>query len=215
MPHFFLELVSRTDEARRAFESHPTVLDAVANGMTLDRYRSLLSELYSLVLHFNPGCAAAARRMSDRYPEVRSFLYEHMHEESGHEAWVLDDLEAIGAGRDAVLQWAPSPHVLAINGYNYWAADRRHPCSILGMIYVLEVIASVYGGPFSEAMRESLLLQGDRGVSFISSHASLDAEHMSQLREVLNRVEDPDAQAAVIESVLFNFHHVTNVFGSV
>jgi hypothetical protein len=101
MSHFFIDLVSRTDEARRSFEAHPVVLDAVANGLSLDRYRVLLSELYSLVLHFNPGCAAAASRMSDRFPAVRSFLYEHMHEESGHEAWVLDDLEAIGSAKTA------------------------------------------------------------------------------------------------------------------
>ena len=215
MPHFFIDLVSRTDEARRSFEAHPVVLDAVANGMSLDRYRVLLSELYSLVLHFNPGCAAAASRLTDGFPAVRSFLYEHMHEESGHEVWVLDDLEAVGVGREFVLGYTPSPHVLAINGYNYWAADRKHPCSILGMMYVLEVIASVYGGPFSTSMREALLLQGDRGISFISSHSALDAEHMVQLREVLNLVEDVDAQEAIVESVLFNFHHITNVFGSV
>jgi len=215
MSHFFIDLVSRTDEARRSFETHPVVLDAVANGMSLDRYRALLSELYSLVLHFNPGCAVAASRMTDRFPAVRSFLYEHMHEESGHETWVLDDLEAIGVARDRVLSYAPSPHVLALNGYNYWAADRKHPCSILGMMYVLEVIASVYGGPFSAAMRETLLLQGDRGISFISSHSTLDAQHMAQLREVLNLVEEADAQSAIVESVLFNFHHITSVFGSV
>jgi hypothetical protein len=215
MPHFFIDLVSRTDEARRSFESHPVVLDAVANGMSLDRYRVLLSELYSLVLHFNPSCAAAASRMADRFPAVRSFLYEHMHEESGHETWVLDDLDAVGVGQESALVYAPSPHVLAINGYNYWAADRKHPCSILGMMYVLEVIASVYGGPFSTAMRDALLLQGDRGISFISSHSTLDAEHMARLREVLNLVKDADAQSAIVESVLFNFHHLTNVFGSV
>ena len=214
MSQFFIDLVSRTDEARRTFETHPTVLDAVANGMSLNRYRVLLFELYGIVLHFNPGCAAAVSRMTDRYPAVRAFLYDHMHKESGHEQWVLDDLVAVGVGRDSVLGYSPSPHVLAINGYNYWAADRKHPCSILGMMYVLEVIASVYGGPFSAAMRETLLLQGDRGISFISSHASLDAEHMADLREILNLVEDGDAQAAIVESVLFNFHHITNVFGS-
>ena len=121
-----------------------------------------------------------------------------MHEESGHETWVLDDLDAVGVGQESALVYAPSPHVLAINGYNYWAADRKHPCSILGMMYVLEVVASVYGGPCSTAMREALLLQGDRGISFISSHSTLDAEHIARLREVLNLVKDADAQSAIV-----------------
>ncbi len=215
MSPFFIDLVSETDEARRAFESHPVILDAVANGMSLDRYRVLLSELYSLVWHFNPTCAAAASRVPDEHAQVRSFLYEHMHEEAGHEQWVLNDLEAVGVAREATLRYSPSPHVLALNGYNYWAADRKHPCSILGMMYVLEVIASVYGGPFSVAMKEALLLQGERGVSFINSHALLDAQHMAQLRAILNTLESEQSRLAVVESTLVNFHHVTHVFGSV
>ena len=46
---FFSDLVIRTDEARRAFENHPVVLDAVANGMPLERYRRFLLELYHIV----------------------------------------------------------------------------------------------------------------------------------------------------------------------
>ena len=72
------------------------MLDAVANGMTVERYRKLLLELYHVVWHFNPICAAAASRVDDVHREVRYFLYGHMHEESGHEQWVLNDLEAVG-----------------------------------------------------------------------------------------------------------------------
>ena len=74
---------------------------------------------------------------------------------------------------DATLAYAPSAYTLALIGYNYWAADRRHPCSVLGMLYALEVIASVYGGPFASAITESLLLEGDRAclVHQLARHA--------------------------------------------
>ncbi|ODU98944.1 MAG: hypothetical protein ABT20_17770 [Rubrivivax sp. SCN 70-15] len=212
---FFAELVTATDEHRRAFETHPTVVAAVADGMSVERYRALLLELYHVVWHFNPVCAAAASRMDDAFTGLRYFLYEHMHEESGHEVWVLNDLEAIGVEPDATRTHAPGADTLALNGYNYWAADRRHPCSALGMLYALEVIASVYGGPFASAIRESLLLDGDRGVSFIDSHSTLDAQHMAELRKVLNTLNDPAAQAAVIESVRVNFHHFTRIIEAV
>jgi hypothetical protein len=39
---FFIDLVTRTDEARRAFETNPKVLDIVANGLSVERYRKLL-----------------------------------------------------------------------------------------------------------------------------------------------------------------------------
>lgn len=212
---FFADLVTVTDEDRRAFETHPVVVAAVADGMNVERYRALLLELYHVVWHFNPVCAAAASRMGDEWQAIRHFLYGHMHEEAGHEEWVLNDLEAIGVQRSDARGHQPSVHTLTLNGYNHWAADRRHPCSVLGMLYSLEVIASVYGGPFASAIRESLLLEGSAGVSFIDSHATMDAQHMAQLRQVLNKVVAADARAAVVESVRVNFHHFTRIIEKV
>ena len=212
---FFADLVTRTDEARRDFEINPVVLDAVGHGMTVERYRRLLLELYHVVWHFNPVCAAAASRVADAQRQVRYYLYDHMHEESGHEQWVLNDLEAVGVGSAATQAHVASTHTLALNGFNYWNADRRHPCAVLGMMYALEVIASVYGGTFSSAIRESLLLDGERGVSFISSHATMDAEHMATLRQVLNTIDDAAAREAIVESTHVNFYQFTRMFEAI
>ena len=211
MSRFFADLVIRSDEARRAFETHPVLVDAVAHGLPLARYRTLLLELYHVVWHFNPVCAAAASRIGDTHKAVRYFLYEHMQEESGHEEWVRNDLEAIGVAPASTVAHAASPHTRALVGYNYWAADRSHPCAMLGMLYTLEVIASVYGGPFASAMKESLLLDGERGVSFINSHATLDAHHMAELRTVLNTLDEREACDAIVDTALLNFHHFTRI----
>jgi len=215
MSKFFADLVIRTDEARRAFETHPVVLDAVAQGMSLERYRTLLLELYHVVWHFNPVSAAAASRLADSHRQVRYFLYEHMHEESGHEEWVRNDLDAVGVPPSDTVGYKPSAFTQALVGYNYWAADRAHPCSVLGMLYTLEVIASVCGGPFASAIKEALLLEGERGVSFINSHATMDAEHMAELRQVLNTLDDAPAREAVVDAALVNFHHFTRIIEQV
>jgi heme oxygenase len=211
----FLQVVSRTDDVRRGFESHPVVVDAVAHGMSLERYQRLLLELYHVVWHFNPVCGAAASRVPDSHKAVRYFLYEHMHEESGHEQWVMNDLQAVGVAPERTLAHAPGAHTLALNGYNYWAAERRNPLSCLGMLYALEVISSVYGGPFTTAIKEALFLDGEQGVSFIGSHATLDSEHMAELREVINTVQDPAAEEAIVESAQVNFHHFTRIIEAV
>ncbi len=215
----FVELVTRTDEDRRGFETHPVVVDAVAHGMSVERYRALLLELYHVVWQFNPVCAAAASRMGSPADEalqpIRHFLYGHMHEETGHESWVLNDLVAVGVPVAVARSHPPGVHTLALNGYNYWAADRRHPASVLGMLYALEVIASVYGGPFASAMREALLLDGDQGVTFIASHATMDAPHMAELRVILNQLRGAAALDAVVESVRVNFHQFTRIIDSV
>lgn len=215
MQPFFLELVTLTDEARRDFEKNPAVLDAVANGMTVERYRKLLLELYHIVWHFNPVCAAGASRIPDTHRQIRYFLYEHMHEESGHEGWVINDMEVLGVSTDQVWAHQPSTFTLSLIGYNYWAADRRQPTSVLGMIYALEVIASVYGGPFSLAIKDALQLQAELGTSFIGSHAVMDAEHMAELRLVLNTVHDIESRSAIAESAIINFHHFTRIFEAI
>jgi pyrroloquinoline quinone (PQQ) biosynthesis protein C len=212
---FFSDLVVRTDEARRAFETHPVLMDAVARGLSLPRYRALLLELYQVVWHFNPICAAAASRVGDSHRSVRYFLYEHMQEESGHEEWVRNDLEAIGVTAAKTVAHSASAHTRALVGYNYWSADRHHPCSALGMLYTLEVIASVYGGPFSSAIREALLLDGERGVSFIASHATMDTQHMADLCKVLNTLDDAPACDAVVDVALVNFHHFTKIIEAI
>jgi hypothetical protein len=73
----------------------------------------------------------------------------------------------------------------------------------------------VYGGPFASAVRESLLLDGEHGVSFIGSHATMDAQHMAELRTVLNKLHDDGAKQAVQESVRVNFHHFTRIIEAV
>ena len=215
MSAFFSELIVTTDEARRAFETNAAVLEGVANGLPLDRYRNLLLELSQVVWHFNPICAAASSRLTDRHRAIRYFLYDHMKEEAGHEQWVMKDLAAIGTSDEHIKAHIVSPFTLAMNGYNYSAADRGHPVSVLGMLYTFEVIASVYGGPFSSAIKEALLLEGDEGVTFISSHASMDVKHMAELRKILDLVHDDDARAAVCESTRVNFQLLTHLFSSV
>jgi hypothetical protein len=94
-------------------------------------------------------------------------------------------------------------------------ADLRVRCrAALGMLYALEVVASVYGGPFSAAIRESLLLDGDAGVSFISSHTTMDSEHIADLRKIVNQVDDEAAMDAMVESAEMNFHHFGRLFAT-
>jgi heme oxygenase len=207
-------LVLRTDEARREFDSQPVLMDAVAHGMSVERYRAFLLELYHVVWHFNPISAIAASRMPDSLRDLRYFLYQHMQEESGHELWVLNDLEAVGVARPAVVTHGAGFYTLGMTGFNYWSAEHRNPASVMGMLYALEVVASVYGGTFSAAIRESLLLDGDSGVSFISSHQSMDSQHIADLREVVNKVRDEAALDAMVESARMNFHHFGRIFAT-
>ena len=82
----------------------------------------------------------------------------------------------------------PSNALLALNGYNYWAPTDDNPCSVLGMVYALEVIASVYGGPIASPSGNRCSSKATAASRSSASHATMDAEHMADLRLILNKV---------------------------
>ena len=209
---FFITLVENSDASRRAIETSPRVHSMIHKGLTLAEYRAFLRDLYHIVWHFCPIMAAAAARCGDNLRNIRYDLYERIDEEKGHEDWVLEDIAAMGGDVKAGIA-APSAPVQAMIGYNYYAAERVHPCSVLGMLYVLEVVASVYGGKASDSIARAIGRDpGKGGFRFLSSHATMDADHFAQLNVLLKTIDDPAAQAAVISSTQVNFHQFGQLF---
>ena len=209
---FFITLVENSDASRRAIETAPRVHSMIHKGLTLAEYRAFLRDLYHIVWHFCPIMATAAARCGDNLRNIRYDLYERIDEEKGHEDWVLEDIAAMGGDVTAHIA-APSAPVQAMIGYNYYAAERVHPCSVLGMLYVLEVVASVYGGKAADSIARAIGRDaGKGGFRFLSSHATMDADHFAQLNVLLKTIDDPAAQAAVISSTQVNFHQFGQLF---
>lgn len=214
---FFIRLVEMSDAHRRELENAPRVHEMIHHGLKLAEYRAFLHDLYHIVWHFCPTMAAAAARCDDRFRQVRYELYERIEEEKGHETWVLQDVAAVGGDVDGVRSRSPSLPVQAMIAFNYYACERLHPCSVLGMLYVLEVIASVYGGRVADSIARAIGVEPGRdlaqcGFRFLSSHATMDADHMAKLNVLLKTIEDPGAQEAIINATRVNFHQFRQLF---
>ena len=210
---FFFTLVENSDASRRAIENLPRVHAMMHKGLTLPEYGAFLHDLYHIVLHFCPIMAIAMARCDERQARVREELRERIEEETGHEQWVLEDVVAIGGNTHRVTAMPPSAPVQAMIGFNYYAAERVHPCAVLGMLYVLEVVASVYGGKAAETIARATGRDvATGGFRFLSSHATMDAEHMAKLNVLLKTIADPAAQAAIIDSTRVNFHQFGQLF---
>jgi pyrroloquinoline quinone (PQQ) biosynthesis protein C len=211
---FFITLVEKTDATRREIESVPKVQSMIQHGLTMAEYRAFLHDLYHIVWHFCPVMAAAAARCDERFRHVRYELYERIAEEKGHEAWVLEDIEKVGGDARAARDMAPpTPPAQAMIGYNYYAAEHVHPCSVLGMLYTLEVISSVYGGRAADSIARALGREvADGGFRFLSSHATMDVDHMASLNRLLKTIDDPGAQRAIVHSTQVNLHQFGQLF---
>lgn len=212
---FFITLIEQSDENRRAIESTARVQQMMRSGLSLPEYRGFLHDLYHIVLNFCPVMQAAAPRCGDSLAAVRRELEERISEEAGHEEWVMEDVRAVGGNPDHVRATPPSPPVQAMIAFNHHSAERGHPASVLGMLYVLEVIASVYGGKAADSIARAIGKEPTAagGFRFLSSHATMDAHHMAQLNVLLKTITDPAAQSAVINSTRVNFHQFGQLFG--
>jgi len=210
---FFITLIEDSDASRRSIETSPRVHAMIHKGLTLPEYKAFLHDLYHIVLHFCPIMAVAEARCEGSLQRIGDELRDRIGEETGHEQWVLEDVAAVGGDIRGVTTTPPSPPVMAMIGFNYNAAERIHPCSVLGMLYVLEVIASVYGGKVADSIARAIgkdVTAG--GFRFLSSHATMDAEHMAQLNVLLKTIDDPAAQAAILDSTRVNFHQFGQLF---
>jgi len=211
---FFITLVEMTDANRRELEMIPKVNSMIHHGLSLAEYQAFLHDLYHIVWHFCPVMAAAAARCSDRFREVRFDLYDRIEEEKGHDSWVLEDIEAIGGDVASARAHPPSAPVQAMIAFNYFGAERVHPCSVLGMLYMLEVVSSVYGGRVSDSIARTLGRNVDAGgFRFLSSHATMDVDHMAKLNKLVKRIDDPDAQESIVNSTRVNFYQFGRMFG--
>src|SRR5437762_13612363 len=143
--------------------------------------------------------AAAAARCGDEFRNVRYALYERIEEEKEHETWVLEDVGAVGGDVAGAKADPPSAPVQAMIAFNCHGAERVHPCSVLGMLYMLEVVSSVYGGRVSESIAHALGRDVDAGgFKFLSSHATMDQDHLAKLNALVKTIAEPEAQDAVV-----------------
>jgi len=210
---FFISLIELTDANRRELETVPKVHAMIHHGLPLAEYQAFLRDLYHVVWHFCPIMAAAAARCSDQHRDVRFDLYARIEEEKGHEAWVLEDIEAVGGDVAAARANPPSAPVQAMIAFNYHGAERVHPCSVLGMLYMLEVVSSVYGGRVSDSIARALGRDVEAGgFKFLSSHALMDVDHMAKLNKLVKTIDDPLAQEAVVNSTRVNFYQFCRMF---
>lgn len=209
---FTSDLVTLTDKRLQTLEAHPVMQAMLAGQVSQQAYADFLIRLYPVVSNFCPMMAAAIGVCADRLPELRRFLYEHVHEERGHENMVLNDLRALGVTNSAHIPLQrPAPPVQALLAFNYHGIETEHPSCVLGMVYVLEILSSLYGDKVARALSRNMGLPLSSGFTFLDSHASLDEDHMAELRQLLQHDECIDASQCILNSIDVNFQLFTDL----
>ena len=211
---FANQLIELTDINCRDIENTPTIRKMLSGDVSEKHYVSFLTDIYPIVLHFCPIMAAAAGRCAQRYDVVRTYLYDHIFEEKGHEKIVLQDIASFGHAPEQVIENVPRGAIQAMIAFNYYSALLENPCNVLGMIYVLEIISSVYAGKAADAISNSFGRKLSDGFIFLQSHASADMEHMAKLRNLFQSIDSPDVFSGLTNSIKMNFYLFYQIFTS-
>ncbi|WP_277984140.1 AMP-binding protein [Sphingomonas faeni] len=193
---FFNRLVADTREAQARFAMTPQLVAGMTGRITRADYIAYLTQAFHHVRHTVPLMQEARTRLSHR-PVLVAALDEYIEEETGHEFWILEDIEAAG-GDSVAASKAPSPATRAMVEYAYQTIREGNPAAFFGMVYVLEGTSIAMASHGAGAVQASLGLPDD-AFHYLTSHGALDQDHMVFFETLMNRIDDPDDQRAIID----------------
>jgi hypothetical protein len=210
---FYESLLEQTADEREYLLGAPIIQQALAGTVTLESYVAFLGQAYHHVKHTVPLLMACGSRLPERLEWLRSAVAEYIQEEIGHEMWILDDIRACGGDAERVRGTAPNLPTELMVSYVYDRIARGNPVSFFGMVNVLE------GTSIALATRAAGAIQGRLGLpaeafSYLTSHGSLDLEHIELFKGLMNRLDDPADQAAVIHTARVVYRLYGDMFRS-
>lgn len=194
---FFQTLERATADERTALYGVRQLVDGVQGRITRETYLAYLAQAYHHVSHTVPLLTAARDRMDERHRVFREALSEYIAEETGHEQWILNDIARAGGDAEAVRTNGPAAATELMVAYAYDYIARINPMGMFGMVFVLEGTSIALATAGAGAVAKSLGL-GPECFSYLSSHGSLDQEHMGFFAKLMDLVEDPNDQAAIV-----------------
>ncbi len=208
---FFDRLVEETEAARREFLAIPLIQRGMRGDVNLELYLAFLTQAYHHVKNTVPLLMACGARIPGEKEWLREAIAKYIEEETGHQEWILDDIEACGGDKEAVRAGRPAPTTELMVAYAWDSVQRGNPVSFFGMVLVLEGVSVELATRSAGAIQEKLGLP-DNAFKYLRSHGSLDISHMNFLRNLMNRIQQPEDQQAVIHMAKMMYLLYGNIF---
>ncbi|RLL50936.1 iron-containing redox enzyme family protein [Mariprofundus sp. EBB-1] len=194
---FYDELVAATEDARNDLISIPFIQMGSAGQLSLESYTAFLTQAYHHVKHTTPLLMATGGRLPARLEWLREAVGEYIEEEMGHQEWILNDIEACGADKEAVRNGTPSAATELMVAYAYDTIYRNNPVGFFGMVLVLEGTSVALATHAAGNIEQALGLP-KTAFSYLNSHGSLDVGHVDFYEKLMNRLDHDEDKQAVI-----------------
>lgn len=196
---FYKELLEKTNGEKEYLLSAPIIEDVMLGRFDLGTYIAFLNQAFHHVKHTVPLLMAAGSRLAGNQEYLQPAILEYIDEEAGHEHWILNDMEACGVSRSQAAA-LPAPYESEVMvSYLYDTVNRKNPLGIFGMVLVLEGTSAGLATEVGKIVQKQLALPRE-AMSYLESHGALDQQHLKGFEDLMDRVEDPDAQDAIVHT---------------
>jgi len=191
----FHEQLARATAADRDYLlAAPAIRRCLAGEVTRELYVAFLTQAYHHVRHTVPLLMAVGARLPDRHRWLQRAVLHYLEEETGHEEWILNDIEHAGGDRAAAAASEPAIATEAMVAYAYDTVMRRNPLGFFGMVHVLEGTSVALALNAADRIQQTLGLPS-RAFTYLRSHGELDKEHVNDLAAILARFTDAEDRA--------------------
>jgi pyrroloquinoline quinone (PQQ) biosynthesis protein C len=208
---FFQRLVSETQTHRQSLLSAPIIQAALNGTVTRESYLAFLQEAYHHVKHTVPLLHATREALPAHHQWLIEPLNEYIEEETGHEAWILDDIVACGGDRSQAQHSQPAAATELMVAYAYDTIARGNPLGFFGMVHVLEGTSVSLALMAADAIQSALSLP-DAAFSYLRSHGTLDLEHTDHFESLMGHMDRADDQAAIVHAAQMFYRLYGDVF---
>jgi pyrroloquinoline quinone (PQQ) biosynthesis protein C len=211
---FYARLLAETTPAREAFLNIPIIVTALNSGVPRAQYLDYLAQAYHHVRHTCPLLAAALARCTKQDAVYREALLEYIEEERGHEQWILNDIAALGGDAESVRAGEGNDAVRVMVAYAYHVIERVSPYALLGMVHVLEGMSVALAQQAAASIGQSFAADGGKGFSYLTSHGCLDQEHVAFFEQLVNAIDDPVHERAIIDTARIMYRLFSEIFNT-
>ncbi|MGZ9109239.1 MAG: AMP-binding protein [Micavibrio sp.] len=196
--NFYQKIMKETEAARESLYSVPQLVDGLSGNISRETYIAYLTEAYHHVRHTVRFLMSMGARLPDDKKWLHDAISEYIEEEKGHEEWVLNDIAAAGGDKEKARHAIPNLETQVLVSYNYDYINRKNPVGFLGMVFMLESTSTEIANNGADAVMKNLGLPKN-AFTYLYSHGALDIEHLKFFEELVNKIDDPEDQDAIIE----------------
>lgn len=211
---FMDDLIAGTTAERNALLGVPLIQKALRGEVTRAAYIEFLTQAYHHVRHTVPLLMTSGARMPQRLSWLRDAIVDYIDEETGHDEWILADIDAAGGNAAAVRDGAPATATELMVAYAYDGITRRNPVMFFGMAHVLEGTSVQLASQAAGVLRQSLDLP-QKAFTYLTSHGSLDIEHTKTFAGLVNRLDAPKDRSDILHAARMFYRLYADIFRGV